>query len=315
MSVSPYLDETGGGGMLPLRQDADSAAPHGDSLAPQSLKTGVSSNFSPASCDSACCFAGSCDESSSRASLLLSRVLVCIPTYNEVRNIKELLEQILALYEGLQILVIDDNSTDGTREILHAMVREHERVHILERAGKLGLGSAYIAAFMWGLERGFMYFIQMDADFSHHPRYLKQTLQNLSCFDVVINSRNILGGGVRGWGLFRRLLSGFGSLYARLCLGVRIMDFTGGFNAYSKSVLCGIGLSDIGSNGYCFQIEMKYRAFRTGARIIELPIVFDDRVEGASKMSRSIIFEALWRTPALRYVLRHSRHQSSVHKA
>ena len=196
--------------------------------------------------------------------------------------------------------MIDDNSTDGTQEILASLSTTYPNLHLLKRAGKLGLASAYIDGFLWGLKSGFSHFIQMDADFSHHPRYLSQTLHNLSCFDVIINSRNIIGGGVVGWGLSRKILSRFGSLYARLWLGTRVMDFTGGFNAYSARALRAINLHSIKSSGYCFQIEMKYRAYKAGLRLLELPIIFEDRIAGKSKMSKTIVLEALWRTPFLR---------------
>ena len=196
--------------------------------------------------------------------------------------------------------MIDDNSTDGTQEILNSLAHTYPHLHLLKRSGKLGLASAYIDGFSWGLKSGYSHFIQMDADFSHHPRYLAQTLANLPHFEVVINSRNIIGGGVLGWGLGRKILSRFGSLYARLWLGARVMDFTGGFNAYSARALSAIDLHSIKSSGYCFQIEMKYRAYKAGLRLLELPIIFEDRVAGKSKMSKTIVLEALWRTPLLR---------------
>ena len=226
--------------------------------------------------------------------------LICIPTYNEVSNISPLLREIFYLYPKIHILIIDDNSTDGTQEILASLSPIYPNLHILKRTGKLGLASAYIDGFSWGLKRGFSHFIQMDADFSHHPRYLSQTLHNLSCFDVIINSRNIIGGGVVGWGISRKILSRFGSLYARFWLGARVMDFTGGFNAYSTRALRAINLHSIKSSGYCFQIEMKYRAYKARLRILELPIIFEDRIAGKSKMSKTIVLEALWRTPFLR---------------
>ena len=229
-----------------------------------------------------------------------TKPLICIPTYNEAKNIAPLLREIFSLFPKIHILIIDDNSTDGTQEILASLSRSYPNLHILKRAGKLGLASAYIDGFLWGLKSGFSHFIQMDADFSHHPRYLSQTLHNLSCFDVIINSRNIIGGGVVGWGLSRKILSRFGSLYARLWLGTRVMDFTGGFNAYSARALRAINLHSIKSSGYCFQIEMKYRAYKAGLRLLELPIIFEDRIAGKSKMSKTIVLEALWRTPFLR---------------
>ena len=226
--------------------------------------------------------------------------LICIPTYNEAKNIAPLLREIFSLFPKIHILIIDDNSTDGTQEILASLSRSYPNLHVLKRAGKLGLASAYIDGFLWGLKSGFSHFIQMDADFSHHPRYLAQTLANLPHFEVVINSRNIIGGGVVGWGLSRKILSRFGSLYARLWLGARVMDFTGGFNAYSARALSAIDLHSIKSSGYCFQIEMKYRAYKAGLRLLELPIIFEDRIAGKSKMSKTIVLEALWRTPFLR---------------
>ncbi|WP_210670616.1 polyprenol monophosphomannose synthase [Helicobacter canis] len=229
-----------------------------------------------------------------------TKPLICIPTYNEAKNIAPLLREIFSLFPKIHILIIDDNSTDGTQEILASLSRSYPNLHVLKRAGKLGLASAYIDGFLWGLKSGFSHFIQMDADFSHHPRYLAQTLANLPHFEVVINSRNIIGGGVVGWGLSRKILSRFGSLYARLWLGARVMDFTGGFNAYSARALSAIDLHSIKSSGYCFQIEMKYRAYKAGLRLLELPIIFEDRIAGKSKMSKTIVLEALWRTPFLR---------------
>ena len=229
-----------------------------------------------------------------------TKPLICIPTYNEAKNIAPLLREIFSLFPKIHILIIDDNSTDGTQEILASLSRSYPNLHVLKRAGKLGLASAYIDGFLWGLKSGFSHFIQMDADFSHHPRYLAQTLANLPHFEVVINSRNIIGGGVVGWGLSRKILSRFGSLYARLWLGARVMDFTGGFNAYSARALSAIDLHSIKSSGYCFQIEMKYRAYKAGLRLLELPIIFEDRIAGKSKISKTIVLEALWRTPFLR---------------
>ena len=226
--------------------------------------------------------------------------LICIPTYNESNNIAALLCEIFSRFPEIHALVIDDNSTDGTQEILNSLAHTYPHLHLLKRSGKLGLASAYIDGFSWGLKSGYSHFIQMDADFSHHPRYLAQTLANLPHFEVVINSRNIIGGGVLGWGLGRKILSRFGSLYARLWLGARVMDFTGGFNAYSARALSAIDLHSIKSSGYCFQIEMKYRAYKAGLRLLELPIIFEDRVAGKSKMSKTIVLEALWRTPLLR---------------
>lgn len=222
------------------------------------------------------------------------RALIVTPTYNEIENIRELASSVLsATPSETEFLIVDDNSPDGTGSAADELSAQNSRVHVLHRQGKLGLGSAYVAGFRWGLERGFDAFIEMDADFSHNPSYLPQMLELLGSHDVVIGSRYVSGGGTENWGLGRKVLSRGGSLYSRLILGASIRDFTGGFNGWKRDVLEAIDLSSVRSDGYSFQIELKYRAFRKGFSIREFPIVFVDRKVGQSKMSRRIVFEAL----------------------
>jgi len=224
------------------------------------------------------------------------KTLIVIPTYNEIENLRSLTETIFANSpKDLEVLVVDDNSPDGTGKLADVIASENSQLHVLHREGKLGLGSAYVAGFRWGLENGFEALIEMDADFSHHPKYLPLMIENLATNDVVIGSRYVQGGGVLNWGLGRKILSRGGSLYSRIILGARIQDFTGGFNGWHRKVLEAIQLESIQSDGYSFQIELKYRAFCKGFRIKEFPIVFEDRKLGNSKMSKRIVFEALRR--------------------
>ncbi len=227
-------------------------------------------------------------------------VLVVIPTYNEAENLRPLVSQVLALPVGVDILVVDDASPDGTAAIARELGRESgDRVHLLERCGKMGLGTAYLDGFRWGLQRGYEALVQMDADFSHDPERVPALLAALDRADLVIGSRYVKGGGTRNWGVLRKILSRGGSLYARLLLGLPVNDATGGFKAWRAATLDRLGLDFVQSNGYCFQVEMTFRAFRSGARISEVPIVFVDRRVGLSKMSRTIFLEAVWRVPLL----------------
>ena len=222
------------------------------------------------------------------------RSLIVIPTYNEVENLQPLTTGILkAVPAEVDILVVDDGSPDGTGALADRLVAENSRIHVVHRKGKLGLGTAYVRGFQWGLEKGYDAIIEMDADFSHHPRYLPTMLENLKNFDVSIGSRYVEGGGTVNWGLGRKVLSRGGSLYSRLILGAPIRDFTGGFNGWRRKVLEGIDLGSLRSDGYSFQIELKYRAFRKGFKLKEFPIVFEDRKVGQSKMNKRIVFEAL----------------------
>ncbi len=230
------------------------------------------------------------------------RPLVIIPTYNEQDNIAHLIPAILDTDSRLRVLVVDDHSPDGTADAVVELQSGDRagRVFLQSRPGKLGLGSAYVHGFKWGLGAGYDFLIQMDADWSHHPRYLERMLHLAGEADFVIGSRYVPGGGICNWGIGRRLLSRFGGFYSRLILGVKIADFTGGFNGWSGEVLQALGLDSFRSDGYSFQIELKYRAHRLGYRHIEFPIVFDERRAGQSKMSAAIALEASFRVWQLR---------------
>ena len=223
-----------------------------------------------------------------------SKILVITPTYNERDNLENFLSSVHGAQSGVDILVVDDNSPDGTGKLADDIAARDARVHVIHRAGKLGLGSAYVAGFRWGLERGYEVLIEMDADLSHDPRYLADFFKALeSGADVVVGSRNIPGGGVDGWGLGRHFISKGGSLYSRTILGLGVRDLTSGFKAFRRNVLETIDLSTVRSEGYAFQIELTYRAVRKGFRIQEVPILFVDRRVGKSKMSRRIFAEAI----------------------
>jgi len=221
--------------------------------------------------------------------------LIIIPTLNEAENISLIIREInsVLLNQTFSILIVDDASNDGTQEVINELQKEFNNLFILKREAKLGLASAYIDGFKFGIEKGFDAFIQMDADFSHNPKYLLQMFDKLKNNDVVIASRNIKGGKTLGWSLIRTLISKGGSIYSRLILNCPIKDLTGGFNGWKRDVLEKINLDKIISRGYSFQIEMKYKAYKNKAKIIEFPIIFEDRKFGKSKMSKTIFFEAL----------------------
>jgi dolichol-phosphate mannosyltransferase len=222
------------------------------------------------------------------------RVLVIVPTYNERDNVATVVAEFLKPAPDADLLFVDDNSPDGTGELIDRMVASDPRVHVLHRAGKLGLGTAYVEGFGWALARGYDLVIEMDADFSHDPRYLPALIERARAgAHVVVGSRYVEGGGTVNWGLARQAISRFGGLYARSVLSMRIRDLTSGFVCYRRDALERLDLASIRSNGYSFQIEMKYRAHRAGLRIEEVPIVFEDRRVGQSKMSRAIVGEAL----------------------
>jgi dolichol-phosphate mannosyltransferase len=228
------------------------------------------------------------------------RALVAIPTYNEAANLPSIVPQVLAQDPRLEVLIVDDNSPDGTGRLAEELSRD-SRVHVLHRAGKLGLGTAYITAFRWALERGYDYVIEMDADFSHDPAYLKDFLKAIEGADVVLGSRYLEGKvAVVNWPMGRLMLSYCANIYARWVTGLRIWDLTGGFKCFRRRVLEAIDLSQVRSNGYAFQIEMSVRAWRKGFKLREIPIVFVDRTEGQSKMNRAIVREAVWMVPRLR---------------
>ena len=232
---------------------------------------------------------------------MAERALVIIPTYNEAPNLGSLIPQVLAQDERLDVLVVDDNSPDGTGQLAAALAQREPRVHVLHREGKRGLGTAYLTGFAWALEHKYDYVFEMDADFSHDPAHLKEFLKAIEDADLVLGSR-YLGGKVTvvNWPMPRLLLSYMANIYARRITGLAIWDLTGGFKCFRRRVLEAIDLSQVRSNGYAFQIEMSVRAWRKGFRLKETPIVFVDRTEGHSKMNRAIVREAIWMVPRLR---------------
>lgn len=220
--------------------------------------------------------------------------LIVVPTFNEAENLESLVVAVLSTLPSAELLVVDDASADGTGAVAASLADADARVHVLHRPAKLGLGTAYVDGFRWGLERGYARFFEMDADFSHEPSYLPAFVAALEAgADLVVGSRNMPGGRVEGWGPLRHFLSKGGSLYSRLLLGTSVRDMTTGFKAYSRAALERIDIGSIRSNGYAFQIETTYRAIRRGLRVVELPIVFVDRRAGRSKMSRRDVFEAV----------------------
>jgi dolichol-phosphate mannosyltransferase len=224
----------------------------------------------------------------------MNRALVCIPTYNEAENIEPITQAVLEAEPRVDILVVDDNSPDGTGKIADTLAAREPRIRVLHRQKKEGLGRAYLAAFRWALEQGYTYIIEMDADFSHDPRYLPQFVDAAEAgADLVLGSRYVTGGGTVNWGIGRQVISRGGSLYARTILGVDIRDLTGGFKCFNRRVLESIGMDEVKSSGYAFQIELTYRTLKKGFTVREIPIVFEDRRVGHSKMSRKIFLEAL----------------------
>ncbi len=230
------------------------------------------------------------------------RTLICIPTYNERENVQAISDAVLAATsDDVHILVIDDNSPDGTGKIVTEMKQSRPRLNLLSRQQKQGLGRAYIAGFKWGLENGYDLMVEMDADFSHRPEDLVKILKQVEDKDFAVGSRWIPGGRTINWGLGRKIISKGGSLYTRIILGYNLGDWTGGFNAWKKKTLIGIDLDKVLSNGYSFQIELKYRALKTGFKGVEVPIVFEDRRVGQSKMSMKIVLEAFTRVWGMRF--------------
>lgn len=227
------------------------------------------------------------------------RALLLLPTYNEAENIQRLLEKVAEVKRthqlDLDILVMDDSSPDGTGEIVADYAKKNSDVKLLRRPGKLGLGSAYRQGFGYAIEHGYDAAIQMDCDFSHDPKELPNFVNGLRDHDVVVGSRYITGGSIPNWNIFRRFLSGGGNLYSRVLLGVPLHDLTGGFNAYTTTALKALTYQNVATNGYAFQIEMKYRAHKKRLRFKEIPIVFIDREYGVSKIPASTAPAALWR--------------------
>ena len=230
------------------------------------------------------------------------RALVIVPTYNERENVERLVATVLAQDSRLDVLIVDDGSPDGTGDIADSIAMREPRLNVLHRASKLGLGTAYLAGFAWALEREYGYIFEMDADFSHDPAHLPQFLAAIEHADVVLGSRyrnNRVT--VVNWPMTRLLLSFFANIYARIITGHQLYDATGGFKCFRRRVLESIDLKAVRSNGYAFQIEMSFRAWKKGFRLVEIPIVFVDRTEGQSKMSKRIVREAIWMVWRLRW--------------
>ena len=233
---------------------------------------------------------------------MAERALVIVPTYNERENISRLIRAVLEQDPRLEVLVVDDGSPDGTGDIVEAIGAENNRVHLVRRARKMGLGTAYIAGFKWSLEREYAYTFEMDADFSHDPAHLRQFLKVIETADLVIGSRYREGKvSVVNWPITRLLLSYYANIYARIVTGLPLWDSTGGFKCYRRTVLESIDLARVRSNGYAFQIEMSFRAWKKNFKIVEIPIIFVDREEGTSKMSMAIVREAVWMVWRLRF--------------
>jgi dolichol-phosphate mannosyltransferase len=222
------------------------------------------------------------------------RVLVVIPTYNEIRSLPRIVPEVLRQDPRIEVLVVDDGSPDGTGELADRMGQEDSRVHCLHRSAKEGLGKAYLAGFHWALERDYDFIFEMDADFSHDPKYLPMFLVAVEDADLVIGSRYKTGVNVINWPMSRLLLSYGANIYARWITGLPLTDSTGGFKCFRRSVLESLELDRVRSGGYAFQIEMSFRAWKKGFRLKEIPIVFVDRVEGQSKMNKRIVREAVW---------------------
>lgn len=230
------------------------------------------------------------------------RTLVIIPTYNEKENITRMIDAVLKQDPSIDMLIVDDGSPDGTGDIVDAIAGANPRVHAIHRAAKLGLGTAYVAGFKWALARDYQFIFEMDADFSHNPDKIPEFLKAIQTADLVIGSRYQNGQvNVVNWPIGRLFLSYSANIYARRVTGLPVFDSTAGFKCFRRRVLEAIDLDDIRSNGYAFQIEMHFRAWKKGFRIIEIPIVFVDRTEGSSKMSKKIVREAVWMVWRLRW--------------
>lgn len=229
------------------------------------------------------------------------KVLIIVPTYNERENLPLLVDAIFEVQPHVEILVVDDGSPDGTGDLADGISERDERVHVMHRSGKLGLGTAYIAGFKWALERDYQRVFEMDADFSHQPKYLADFLAASEQADLVLGTRYVKGGGTEGWGPLRQLISRGGNVYARAILWLPFHDLTGGFKCFRREVLETIDLDAVQATGYAFQIELTYRAHKAGFRIKEVPIIFPDRTRGESKMSGDIVREAMINVVKLRF--------------
>ena len=228
--------------------------------------------------------------------------LVILPTYNEAENLERIVGAVLEhLPASRRILIVDDNSPDGTGEIADRLAEADDSIGVLHRAQKDGLGPAYLAGFRVALDGGAERIIEMDADFSHDPSYLPALIEATEHADLAIGSRYVPGGGITDWGPMRRVISRGGSAYARAARGLPVRDLTGGFKCFRRIVLETINLDTIEARGYAFQVETTFRAIKAGFRVVEVPIVFKDRADGTSKMSKGIVAEAMWRVPAMRF--------------
>jgi dolichol-phosphate mannosyltransferase len=229
------------------------------------------------------------------------KILVIIPTYNELDNLPKLIPRVLGQDENIDVLIIDDNSPDGTADFVSGQANNNQRIKLIRREKKMGLGTAYITGFKYALENSYDYIFEMDADFSHNPDEIPYFLNGLKDYDLVLGSRYIEGVNVVNWPMRRLLLSKFANIYSSIVTGMSIKDATGGFKAFRKEVLQAINLDEIKSNGYSFQIEMTFKAWKKGFRIKEISIIFVDRVKGTSKMSKKIVREAIIMVWKLRF--------------
>ena len=231
----------------------------------------------------------------------MKQSLIIIPTYNEADNVSKIVPEVLAQDEGFHVLIVDDNSPDGTAMLVKNMQKTQSRIHLIERPSKLGLGTAYVAGFKYALTHGFDFVFEMDADFSHDPKMLVKLLEKIEEYDLIIGSRYVSGVNVVNWPLRRLILSYSANLYTRIITGLPVKDATAGFKCYRRAVLETFDLDSIKSNGYSFQIETNYLAWKHGFRLFEVPIVFTDRREGVSKMSKHIVYEAAWMVWKLKF--------------
>jgi len=229
------------------------------------------------------------------------KTLIILPTYNEKNNLSVLVPKIFDVLPNTDLLFIDDHSPDGTAHVIKELQRAHHQIFLIERPQKMGLGSAYVAGFKWGLARNYNFFFQMDSDLSHHPQYLRTLMETGQQADLVLGSRYVKGGGIVGWNFFRHLLSKGGSLYAQLVLGLPFKDLMTGFKYIRGDALRKIDLDQIRSEGFCFQVEVDYAFYRSHLVIKEVPIIFMERRMGKSKLDHKIVIEALWKIPLLRW--------------
>jgi len=230
------------------------------------------------------------------------KTLVIIPTYNEIENIEKIINEIQSLNSTIDVLVVDDNSPDGTAKVVENILRNNNGVYLIRRESKMGLGTAYVAGFKFAIEQNYDYIFEMDADFSHNPQEIPRFLEEIKSCDLVIGSRYVKGVNVVNWPLRRLILSYAANLYTRIITGIPVKDSTGGYKCFRRKILESIDLDRIHSGGYAFQIEMNFKTWKKGFKIREIPIVFVDRIEGISKMSKSIVREAIWMVWHLRFM-------------